>query len=155
MKRSIIITAAALMISAGISAQVSDQIQQQTTNDRLQIRDQDRDHLRLHDGSGSQNQENSNLLREERRILRDQERVQKMAQKKENHGRMVSELAKGTESGPGKGETVSSQAKARGMFQQARIKENYSAQSRSAFQGARGPGMHRNAGITPRGGGRK
>jgi hypothetical protein len=154
MKRSILISAIALIISAGITAQVTTQNQQQDkvqAGNQLQTQNQSqeqpqvqiREQSRLQDGSGLQTrtQTRDNAAKEEKKMLKAQKKAQKMAQKNANHGRMVSETARNTESGPGKGEIVSIQARNKGQVQQARIKTNNSAMNQAANQGARGNGM--------------
>src|SRR4030043_217575 len=103
MKRLIIMTATALLISAGIAAQTTDPVQNQTK---------------------TRNKE--------------QNKEQTMTKtKKANHGQTVSETARNTESGEGKGEIVSEQAKLQGETRQARIKNQTSAKNQTGNTGAR------------------
>ena len=103
MKRLIIMTATALLISAGIAAQTNDPVQNQT---KVQNKDRNKE--------------------------------QTMTKtKKANHGQTVSETARTTESGEGKGEIVSEQAKLQGETQQARIKNQTSAKNQTGNTGAR------------------
>jgi|MudIll2142460700_1097286.scaffolds.fasta_scaffold1121104_1 hypothetical protein len=129
MKRSIFVTAIALMISAGITAQVTTQQQSQAQRQEKQTQVRVRDQEKLKDGSGPQ----AKLSKEEKKMMKEQRKAQKRAQKKANHGRMVSETARSTESGPGKGEVVSTQARTQGQ---------------STNKGARG-NSGRNRGVSP------
>jgi len=116
MKRSIIMTVIAVMISAGITAQVTTRQQSQTqTQEQQQTQDKVRKQDRIEDGSGPK----VKLSKEERKMIKAERKAQKMAQKKAKHGRIVSETARSTQPGPGKGEVVSTQAKTQGQSQQA------------------------------------
>lgn len=101
MKKSIIMTVVALLISAGITAQTTDPVQYQN---KVQKKEQ---------------------TKEQKKTM------------KANHGQTVSETAQNTESGPGKGQIVSEQAKLQGETQQARIKNQTSAKNQAANKGAR------------------
>src|SRR4030042_3539775 len=101
MKRLIIMTATALLISAGIAAQTTDPVQNQTK---------------------TQNKEQNKKRNKEQTMTKT---------KKANHGQTVSETARTTESGEGKGEIVSEQAKLQGETQQARIKNQTSAKNQT------------------------
>jgi len=156
-------TAIALMLCAGVSAQVAAQTQQQSqtqtqtqaqtqTQDQQQTQDRVRDQERLKDGSGKQ----ASLSKEEKNRIKAERKAQKMAQKKETHGRVVSETARSTEPGPGKGEVVRTQARTQGQAQQARTKENNSVKNQPAIKGARGNAGQNRTGAPARGGaGRK
>jgi hypothetical protein len=161
MKRSILMTAIALMISAGITAQVTTQTRQQSqaqtatqaqaqaqTHEPEQMLDRVRDQERLKDGIGPQ----AKLTKEQKKMMK----AQKKELKKANHGQVVSETERAAQSGPGKGEIVSTQARNKGQIQQARIKENNSAKNQSANKGARGNAVQSRAWVPVRSGaGRK
>ena len=76
---------------------------------------------------------------------RDQEHLRSGEQL--NHGQAVSETARNTESGKGKGQIVSARARTMGESHQARNMHMNSARNRSGFSGmgAKGNGMHANA----------
>jgi len=163
MKILVIITALALIISASTTAQVAKQSQQQSqkqtstqvqthTQDQLQTQDRVQKQERVQKLSGVHTLSRTKVSKEERKMIKDQ----KIGEKKVNHGQVVSETAKSTESGPGKGEVVSSQAKTQGQAQQARIRENISAKNQSINQSARGNIMQNRIRVPSRGGaGRK
>ena len=124
--KKLLIVIASLFISVGIMAQEPVKKQTQTkkqTKEQVQTPTQSGDPImtqeRVNEGQG-------NIKRAEKK------------EKKMNHGRMVSETAKGTESGPGKGEAVSGMAKQNrdGVQQHDRDQVNKQAKPRT---GARPP----------------
>ncbi len=153
MKRLIIITALALIYCAITTAQVTKQSQQQSLKQTsIQTLDQVQKQDRIQDGSGLLTHSKTKVSREERKLMK----TKKIAVRKANHGKVVSETAKSTEPGPGKGEVVSAQAKTRGQAQQIRIKENNSAKNQSVFQNGHGNAMQNRTRVPIRGGtGRK
>lgn len=156
MKSPIISTVLALMISAGITSQVTAQTEQQNRKHsevkaqrqarEQQTQDQVQKHEKIRQEDKLRVQTKTRTPREERKLLK----AQKMAQKKANHGLVVREIAKTTESGKGKGETVSTTAKTRGELQHARIKSNISAKNQLALKGARGPALQNKIGSPMR-----
>ena len=112
-------TALALLISASIAAQNVNQNQEQK---QTQAREQ------VQDGSGIQTRSQTG---EEKKMLKARKKVQKA-----NHGQTVSETAKSLESGPGKGQVVSTQARNKGEIPQ--VNEKNSAKNQNANKGARG-----------------
>lgn len=78
--------------------------------------------------------------------------------KQDNHGQAVSQTAKTTESGPGKGEIVSQQAKTQSEAKKAEKEEKASAKNQkgNTANAARGNTVQKNAAKTAaKGGGRK
>jgi len=105
MKRSIIMSALALLISAGIAAQTNVPVQ-------------------------TQNKEQSG---------------------KASHGQTVSETARTTEPGEGKGEIVSTQAKVQGETQKARVQTKAAAKNQGSARPANA--MQKNKGAAAKGSG--
>jgi hypothetical protein len=130
MEKKFLLGAIALMISLGISAQNTATGVKVTAMD--QVRKKDR--LRIHDPaqvqSGTMNQEQTGTLLQKHDRKRD--RIHTPAV---NHGQYVSETAKTTESGPGKGEIVSQQAKIQDEAQQAKTIERKAMRTRPAARG--------------------
>ena len=125
MKKSIILTAIALLISAGITAQSNVQTQDQK---KIQNKDQNQEQS----GTMTQTQTKNKTA-----VKEGKEKKVKTKTKKANHGQAVSETARNTESGEGKGEIVSEQAKLQGETQQSQMKVQTSAKKQTANKGAR------------------
>lgn len=126
--KKLLIVIAALFISAGIMAQ--EPVKKQT-----RTKQQTQEQVQTPTQSGDP------IMIQERVRTNEGQGAMKRAEKKEkkmNHGRMVSETAKGTESGPGKGEAVSGMAKQNrdGVQQHDRDQVNKQAKPRT---GARPP----------------
>lgn len=122
MKKVLYFAAIALFISAGVTAQVSTETQ---VKDQTRARNQIREQVQVPESDGDHLQ------------LREQIR-------NENHGEAVSEIAKNTDPGPGKGEIVREQAKLKGDAQQARLREKRSARNNTALKYK---GLNKNAGL--------
>lgn len=129
MKRTIFLSVLALTISAGITAQEPEQTQSQ---DRSQVQTQVRDQERVETGQGimAQNQTRTKISKQEKQMLKAQKKADKS-----NHGQTVSQTARSTPSGQGKGEVVSTQAKIQGESRQADIKTRTSAKNQSSARG--------------------
>lgn len=127
MKKSIIMTAAALLISAGIAAQTNVPAQNQN-KEQNQVRTQEQTMTMT---------KNQTKTQTKAAVKEGKEKKVKTKVKKANQGLNVSETARNTEPGEGKGEIVSEQAKLKGETQQARIKNQTSAKNQSANTGAR------------------
>ncbi len=117
MKKEVLIGAFALLISAGVSAQEPVQTQtmskrQQKTEARTQTKAQKQIHKTDQSGDPIMTQTKTRT---------------------QNHGAVVSETARRTQSGPGKGEVVSTQARMKGESQKARVKTNNPAKAGSGM----------------------
>jgi hypothetical protein len=146
MKRSIFLTAIALMISAGIMAQSTNQVQTQNENrTRTQVQTQVQNATQVQ----SQTQNQTQVQNQDQSGTLDQTRTRSQLRKDAAEtGQTVRARARNTESGPGKGAAVSQQAKVRGETQQARkATQNSSARSRAvqrnAMRMSRGTGSGR------------
>lgn len=103
------------------------------------------------------------LAAQEVKPVQEQNQVKNKTQQKEqvkqdNHGQAVSQTAKTTESGPGKGEIVSQQAKTQGETKQAENAERVSAKNQKGNKAnaARGNTVQKNVAKTAaKGGSRK
>jgi hypothetical protein len=139
MKKSIIMTATALFLSVSIAAQTNDPVQNQT---RIQNKDQNKEQTMNKTRQQEQVTDQQGYMtrtktQNKAAVKEGKEKKVKTKTKKANHGQTVSETARNTESGTGKGEIVSEQAKLQGETRQARIKNQTSARNQSANTGAR------------------
>ena len=122
MKRSFILIAS-LLITAVIAAQEVVPVQEKSQN-KTNARVQQREQSQKQDGTGDQEQVRK------REKLSNQEKV-----KQNNHGQAVSQTAKSTESGSGKGAAVRQQARTQGESLQSENGEKVSAKNQSGTQG--------------------
>lgn len=129
MKNLIFLTIFALVIGAGAMAQ-------DTESTPKKIQKQERTHVREKDQLHKQDGTKINERKQERIHARNEAAL---------HGENVSSVAKTTESGPGKGEIVSQEARTRGENQKMRERENVSA--RNQRMGARGNTMQPNSNM--------
>ena len=140
MKKTIILCVIALLMSAGMMAQSPDQSAVKTRKQaRLERKAQVQDQTRIREQDPQAIQEQART----RNRVSEQDKNQTRSEILNNadeHGRAVNETAKNAESGPGKGEVVSRQAKARGEAKQA----HPSARNKAVTGGIKGPG---NAGM--------
>jgi hypothetical protein len=139
MKKSIIMTATALLLSVSIAAQTNDPVQNQTkvqnkeqNKEQTMTKAQQQEKVMYQQGNMTKTKAQNKAA-----VKESKEKKVKTKTKKANHGQTVSETARNTESGSGKGEIVSEQAKLQGETQQARIKNQVSAKNQSANTGAR------------------
>lgn len=144
MKKEILIGAFALLISAGVSAQEPVQTQTRTqTQDQTMTQTMTKKQQRLEAKAQARAQKQARKMDQSGDPIMSQTQT-----RTQNHGAVVSETARGTQSGPGKGEVVSTQARNKGESQQARVKANNSAKA--------GSGMANRPATAPaRGAGRK
>ncbi len=144
MKKEILIGAFALLISVGVSAQepVQTQTQDQTMTQTMTKKQQ-----RIE--AKAQARAQKQAQKQARKMDQSGDPIMTQTQTRtQNHGAVVSETARGTQSGPGKGQAVSTQARNKGESQQARVKTNNSAKA--------GSGMANRPATAPaRGAGRK
>lgn len=148
MKRTIILTSAALLISAGVTAQNLNQVRSQSrageqtqtqeqimlqtqeqaqTQTQAQTQAQTREQVRIQNMTNAQEQP-----RNARKILRQERKQLKLHNEAAEHGQAVRERARTSASGPGKGEAVSQQARIKGETQQVRIRQETRALSGAA-----------------------
>lgn len=146
MRKTLLLGAAAFMISLGISAQTAGTGDQVKATD--QVRKQDRQ--RIHDPAqvqqGTMDQDQTRTLLQKKDRKRD--RIHSPAT---NHGQVVSETAKTTESGKGKGQVVSQQARTQGEASQVRTAERKALRARpngtgTGLQNTPGQGSARTTG---------
>lgn len=113
MKKGILISAIALLISAGVSAQEVTGTQVKTkSQQRIEARQQARAEKRIQ----AMEQSGDPIMTRSRA-------------KRQNQGAVVSETARGTQSGQGQGQAVSTQARMKGESQKARVKSNNAARA--------------------------
>lgn len=113
MKRTIIFTAMALMISAGVMAQSQNQVRTQARNE-TQAQDQTQEQTQTQEQVRVQNMTNAQERpRNANRILRQERKQLKIHNEAAEAGQAVRQRARTTASGPGKGEAVSQQARIR------------------------------------------
>lgn len=129
MKKLIFLTIFTLVIGAVAMAQ-------DTESAPKKIQKQERTHVREKDQLHKQDGTKIYEHKQERIHARNEAAL---------HGETVSSVAKNTESGPGKGEMVSQEARTRGENQKMRERENVSARNQS--MGARGNAMQRNSNM--------
>ncbi len=155
MKRTIVLTAMALLISAAVAAQSTNQAGNQAGNE-ARINAQTQAQVHAEEGMAIQEQARSmdRMSRQERKQARAELRNEAAL-----HGQTVSEVARTTESGRGKGEAVSQQARVKGETQQVRVRQETRALNGAAQrnQGVSASQMQRgNMNMTKRpGSGRK
>jgi hypothetical protein len=136
MKKSIFLSVIALVISAGITAQTASRNRAQAEQ-KVQTQTQ----------AQVQTQEQLQVMTKEQ--IKEQARIQKKIAKEEKkqarieakngastHGTAVSETARNTESGPGKGEVVSTQAKTKSSMKSAKPDNDGKAARTKAAKGA-------------------
>jgi hypothetical protein len=133
MKKSIFLTAVAIFCSAAIMAQTTGTVQT-----KRQIRNQTRTEVQ----NQTQTQTQVQTEVQTQTQTRQQERIHQTDASAQ--GQNVSTTAQGTESGRGKGEIVSQQARTRGEGQRARTKTGARNQSAGQNAGARGSSVQRN-----------
>jgi len=155
MKRTIIFTAMALMISAGVMAQSQNQVRTQVRNE-TQAQTQEQTQTQTQEQVRVQNMTNAQERpRNANRILRQERKQLKIHNEAAEAGQAVRQRARTTASGPGKGEAVSQQARIKGETQQARIRQENRALSGAAprNQGVSATQMQRaNMNMTKRAG---
>ncbi len=127
MKKEILIGAIALLISVGVTAQTTEPVQEQLKT-KKQLRIEAKQQAKVQD----QTQSGDPIMTKAQTRTRDQkrEKVQDQTQsgdpimtqtrtRTENHGAVVSETARQTPGGEGKGAVVSQQARMRGEAQRS------------------------------------
>jgi hypothetical protein len=155
MKRSIFIIATALLISTGITAQNVDNTQirnrtqvktQDQTQTQVQTQTQNMDQvqqkqmLQKRDQTGDMDQ-----TRTRNKIsAQDRRQARIKARDASTHGQNVSGVARSTQSGVGKGNTVSTHARSKGQIQQSQMRQRTISgnQSGNSYRGARNNSMN-------------
>jgi len=128
MKKEIFLGAIALLISAGVMAQTTEPIQTQTkTKKQLRIEARQQAQVQEQVQSGDPIMTKKQTRTSDQKKEKVQEQVQSgdpiMTQdktRKQNHGAVVSETARQTPSGEGKGQIVSEQARMQGEAKRSR-----------------------------------
>lgn len=118
MKKSILLTGLALMLSAALMAQAQTRAQSGTRNQQqVQVQSQE------------QVQNQPQVQSQDRLRNQTQDQRRQRIQDPSTHGQQVSETARTTESGPGKGEVVKEVAKNQGEAQQLQNQNKISAKN--------------------------
>lgn len=147
MKKSIFLSVMALIISVGITAQTANRNRTQAeqnnpTQAQAQVRNQEQ--VMTKEQIKEQARFQKSIVKEEKKQAKMQRKIAKQEMKQarieakngtSNHGTAVRETARNTESGPGKGEAVSSQAKNKSTIKQAKPASDGKAARTKAVKG--------------------